>query len=522
MADDSKQEEGLSRRSFLKLAGATSLVGASLGLSGCTQSLTEKEAAGGEGWLPSQYNEPGSWPAQVKGRVPIDPNNPAITRDDEKCILCGQCLEVCQNVQTVFNNYELPLIDEIICVHCGQCALWCPSGAITEVDDIDKVLAAIDDPEMHVVVQTAPATRVALGEEFGLAAGVNVEGKQVAALRALGFDAVFDTLFTADLTIMEEGSELVKRITGVSDKLNLPQLTSCCPAWVKFVEYYYPELIPNISSAKSPQQMEGPLIKTYYAQSKGIDPEKIFSVSIMPCTAKKFECQRPEMISASEYLQNGNVSRDVDVVLTTRELARMIKRQGIDFMSLSGDDEYDSLMGQSTGAAIIFGATGGVMEAAVRSAWYLVTGEQPPSTLWELTAVRGLDGVKEAALEIPGAGEVRVAVASGLSNARKLMEIVKEGDSNWHFIEVMACPGGCIAGGGQPKTAVPPSDDVRLARIDSIYTADEKYTIRNSHDNPEIKQIYADFLGAPLSEVSHHLLHTEYESRADAFTPKED
>lgn len=521
MADDSKQEKGLSRRSFLKLAGATSIVGASMGLSGCTPSLTEKDAAGGEGWLPSQYNEPGGWPTQVKGRVPIDPGNPSITRDDQKCILCGQCLEVCQNVQTIFAEYSLPLKNDIICVHCGQCAMWCPSGAITEVDDVDRVLSAIADPEMHVVVQTAPATRVALGEEFGLAVGTNVEGKQVAALRALGFDAVFDTLFTADLTIMEEGSELIARITGALDA-PLPQLTSCCPGWIKFVEYYYPGLIPNLSSAKSPQQMAGPLIKTYYAQKKGIDPKKVFSVSIMPCTAKKFECIRPEMISAGEYLGNHDVSADVDVVLTTRELARMIKRQRIDFLSLSNDMKYDSMMGQSTGAAVIFGATGGVMEAAVRSAYYLVTGEQPPASLWQLTPVRGLSGIKEAALEIPGAGEVRVAVASGLSNARKLMDVVQAGNSNWHFIEIMACPGGCIAGGGQPRAAVPPSDQVRTARSNALYTADERSTIRNSHDNPEIAQIYRDFLERPLGEKSHHLLHTEYESRADAFTPKKD
>ena len=261
------------------------------------RSLTAEKAAGGEGWMPTQYNLPGSWPTQVRGRVPIDPSNPSITRDDQKCILCGQCIEVCKNVQTVYENYQLPLKNDLVCVHCGQCTHWCPSGAITEVDDIDKVFKALNDPDVHVVVQTAPATRVGLGEEFGLPVGTNVEGKQVSALKKLGFDAVFDTNFTADLTIMEEGTELVKRLTGQLQE-PLPQLTSCCPGWVKFVEYFYSDLIHHLSSAKSPQQMEGALIKTYYAKAKKVEPKKIFSVSIMPCTAKKFECQRPEFIDA--------------------------------------------------------------------------------------------------------------------------------------------------------------------------------------------------------------------------------
>lgn len=518
MASKTGRSKRLSRRSFLKIVGGTSLVSLSLNLVGCSKPLTAEKAAGGLGWIPTQYNVSGSWLTQVRGRIAIDPANPSITRDDQKCILCGQCIEVCKNVQTVYGNYELPLKNDLICVHCGQCTHWCPSGAITEVDDIDKVLKAIANPDIHVVVQTAPATRIALGEEFGLPVGTNVQGKQVAALKKLGFDAVFDTNFTADLTIMEEGTELVKRITGEL-KEPLPQLTSCCPGWVKFVEYYYSDLIHHLSSAKSPQQMEGALIKTYYAKAKAIEPKKIFSVSIMPCTAKKFECQRPEMISAKGQLQDDNITADVDVVLTTRELARMIKKAGIDFNSLN-DDKYNSLMGESTGAAIIFGTTGGVMEAAVRSAWYLVTGEQPPASLWTLTPVRGMDGIKEGSVEIPGAGEVRVAVAHGLGNARKLMERIRSGDAPWHFIEVMACPGGCQYGGGQPRASSPPSDAVREARTKTIYDMDSNNKIRNSHDNPEITQIYKDFLETPMSHLAHELLHTNYESRENAFTIK--
>jgi len=499
----------LTRRSFLKLAGGVTLTGITFSLAGCSTPLTPDRAAGGQGWLPTQYNIPGSWPAQVRGRVPIASTNPSIKRDDQKCILCGQCLEVCKNVQTVYGNYELPLQDEIVCVNCGQCSHWCPSGAITEVDDTAKVLKALADPNVKVVVQTAPATRVGLGEEFGLPVGTNVAGKQVAALKQLGFDTVLDTNFTADLTIMEEGTELVKRLTGAL-KEPLPQFTSCCPGWVKFVEYFYPDLIPNLSSAKSPQQMAGALIKTYYAKAQNLDPKQIFSVSIMPCTAKKFECGRPELKAAAEELKDNKITADVDVVLTVRELARMIKQAGIDFTALP-DAEYDRLMGESTGAAIIFGATGGVMEAAVRSAWYLVTGEEPPQALWNLTPVRGLSGIKEASLTIPGAGEVKVAVASGLGNARKLMDQVRAGESPYHFIEIMACPGGCEYGGGQPRSSTPPSDQVRSVRTQTLYRLDQANKLRNSHDNPEITQVYQDYLGKPMSELAEKLLHTQYD-----------
>lgn len=520
MASKAGRARKLSRRSFLKLVGGASLAGASLNLVGFGKPLTADKAAGGKGWMPSQYNAPGSWPAQVRGRIAIDPANPSIERDDQKCILCGQCIEVCQNIQSVYGNYELPLKNEIVCIHCGQCTHWCPSGAITEVDDTEKVLKALADPEIHVVVQTAPATRVGLGEEFGLPVGTNVEGKQVAALKKLGFDAVFDTNFTADLTIMEEGTELVKRVTGQLHH-PLPQFTSCCPGWVKFIEYFYPDLLPNVSSAKSPQQMEGALIKTYYAKAKGIDPAKIYSVSIMPCTAKKFECQREEMVSAREEEKNDNITPDVDAVLTTRELARMIKAAGVDFTSLS-NVSYDKLMGQSTGAAIIFGATGGVMEAAVRSAYTLITGEETPAALWNLTPVRGLEGVKEGSVNIPGVGELKVAVAHGLENARKVADKVRAGEAPWSFIEVMACPGGCEYGGGQPRSSAPPSDEVKKARTETIYEMDESCKYRNSHNNPEIKQIYQDFLNEPMSHLAEKLLHTHYISRAESFTPKND
>ncbi|AFM41658.1 hydrogenase, Fe-only [Desulfosporosinus acidiphilus SJ4] len=514
----SKKVSKLSRRSFLKFVGGASLVGVSLNLGGCGEVATAGTAVGGKGWMPTQYNAPGTWPTNVRGRVPIDPANPSIVRDDQKCILCGQCIEVCEKVQTVFRNYELPLKDEIVCVNCGQCTQWCPSGAISERDDTDKVYKAIANSNIKVVVQTAPATRIGLGEEFGLPVGTNVQGKQVAALRKLGFDVVFDTNFTADLTIMEEGTELVKRIKGELKK-PLPQLTSCCPGWVKFVEYYYPDLIPNLSSAKSPQQMEGTLMKTYYAEKKNVDPKKIVSVAIMPCTAKKFECQRPELASAGKELNDKNVSPDVDVVLTTRELARMIKRAGIDFSSLP-DGQYDKLMGSGTGAGAIFGTTGGVMEAAARSAYYLVTGQQPPSALWDLTPVRGMQGVKEAEINIPGVGNMKVAVISGLANARKVMDQIQAGNATWDFIEVMACPGGCEYGGGQPRAAAPPSDDVRNRRAASLYKIDANAKIRNSYENPEIKQIYADFLTSPMSEKAEELLHTTYISRASEFVAK--
>lgn len=502
MKSDHEREKAVTRRSFLKLVGGLGLTGLSVSCGGCLRSPVQD--AGGEGWLPYQYEAAGTWPVQVRGRVPIDPDSPSLIRDDEKCILCGQCLDVCQRTQTVFGYYDLPLVDDIICINCGQCAMACPTGAISERDDTAKVWQALDDPDRFVVVQTAPATRVALGEEFGLAPGTWVMGQQVAALRQLGFDAVLDTNFTADLTIMEEATELIKRVKGDKPGYPLPQFTSCSPGWIKFCEYFYPDLLPHVSSCKSPQQMFGALAKTYYARKRNIAPEKIVSVSVMPCTAKKFEAQRPEM-DDSGY-------RDVDIVLTTRELAKMLKRKGIDLTTLPEED-YDPFMGKCTGGAIIFGATGGVMEAAVRTAYFFITGQEPPAGLMELKPVRGLAGVKEATVDVPGVGTVRVAVCHGMGNGRQVLEAVRRGQAPWHFVEFMTCPGGCVAGGGQPRTAVPPTDEVRAKRIASLYSADARWGLRESHENPEVLALYQEFLEHPLSERAEKLLHTEYVSR---------
>lgn len=520
MENRSEKPISVSRRGFLKMLGGVGLAGIAANISGCSQ-----DPAGGKGWLPQQYQVASSWPVQVKGRIPIDPSNPSIVRDDKKCILCGQCIEVCESVQSVYGYYETPIKNDITCVNCGQCTLWCPTAAITERDEIDKVIQAIESKDLHVVVQTAPATRVALGEEFGMPPGSIVEGKQVAALKKLGFDAVFDTNFSADLTIMEEGTELVRRVAGdLKGTRPLPQFTSCSPGWVKFCEYFYPDLLEHMSSCKSPQQMLGALIKSYYAKEKGIAPEKIFSVSIMPCTAKKYECNRPEMNDGGKHAGNDKL-KDVDVVLTTRELARLIKRKGIDLANLE-DAKYDPLMGEGTGAAVIFGATGGVMEAAVRSAYFLITKQNPPEALLNLTPVRGLKGVKEASLEIPGVGAVNVAISHGLKNARTLLDQLREDKKQgkpprYHFIEFMSCPGGCISGGGQPRTSLPPSDSVRQARIDSLYRIDAKiYKKRLSHENQEIAMIYKNYLEKPNSELAEELLHTEYVDRGKNLTVK--
>lgn len=497
----------LSRRSFFRLAGKTGVAaGAVVATSAC-----EGQPAGGNGWVPEQYNAKGNFPVQVRGRVPIDPANLSIVRDDRKCILCGQCAEACDHVQSVMGHYRLPLIDTIPCVDCGQCSLWCPSAAITERDDSTRLLRAIADKTLHVVVQMAPSTRVALGEDFGLPVGTNVEGQQIAALRKLGVDAVFDTNFSADLTIMEEATELVGRIAG-KGRETLPQFTSCCPGWVRFCEMFYPDMIPHLSSAKSPMTMMGAMIKTHYANRKGIDPAKIVSVAIMPCTAKKSEAARPEMNGAGRQLGRPEI-RDIDIVLTTRELARMIKAAGIDLTALP-PESCDGLLSEYTGAGAIFGNTGGVMEAAVRTAYFLATNRRPPDALLEWQPVRGLKGLKEASVAIPGVGDVRVAIVSGLGNARQILDRVRSGAKPWHFIEVMACPGGCIAGGGQPRSAVPPSDTIRQARSGAIYSVDERATIRLSHENGEIKAVYESYLGRPNSELAHHLLHTGYTDRS--------
>ncbi|MGE5707267.1 MAG: NADH-dependent [FeFe] hydrogenase, group A6 [Bacteroidota bacterium] len=433
-----------------------------------------------------------------------DHSNPSIVRDNAKCILCQRCVTVCQKVQGVgalgfcergFNTQVAPAfqdgLGEVACTMCGQCSLACPVGAITEKNDIPTVWAAINDPPTHVVVQTAPAVRVALGEEFGLAPGTAVTGKMVAALRRIGFDKVFDTDFTADLTIMEEGTELLNRLQQGG---TLPMITSCSPGWIKYIEHFYPEYLDHLSTCKSPQQMFGAVAKSYYAEKAGIKPEDMFVVSIMPCTAKKYERQREEMI------------QDVDAVLTTRELAKMIKQSGLDFISLP-DEDYDLPFGIASGAGLIFGATGGVMEAALRTVYEIVTKKELPKL--DFHEVRGLEGIKEAVVDLDGT-KVKVAIAHGLSNAKKLMEKIKSGEADHQFIEVMCCPGGCLGGGGQP---IPTNDEIRRKRMEAIYQEDQNLPIRKSHENPAIQQLYKEYLGEPNGEKSHHLLHTHYTKR---------
>ncbi|NLM64979.1 MAG: 2Fe-2S iron-sulfur cluster binding domain-containing protein [Firmicutes bacterium] len=442
--------------------------------------------------------------------LPKDESSPSLVRDPNKCINCRRCLEACESVQSVatlsvvnrgFESVALPAFGDglmdAVCVMCGQCSLACPTGAITERDDTERVWAALADPRKHVVVQTAPAVRVSLGEELGLPVGAIATGKMVAALRRLGFDRVFDTDFTADLTIMEEGHELLERMKGSGP---LPMFTSCSPGWIKFIEHFYPELLPHVSTCKSPQQMLGALAKTFYPDTAGIPRENVFVVSIMPCTAKKFEAQRPEMRS-SGY-------QDIDVVLTTRELGRMLREAGIDFANLP-EEEFDPPLGMSTGAGAIFGATGGVMEAALRTVYEVVTGDELEGESLEFHEVRGLEGVKEAEISL-GGSKVRVAVAHGLSNARKVMERVKAGDAPWQFIEIMCCPGGCIGGGGQP---IGTTMALRAQRAAALYTADRDMDLRSSHKNPAVNALYEQYLERPLSERSHELLHTHYTPR---------
>lgn len=457
----------------------------------------------------------------------IDMLSPAIVKDDSKCIRCQRCVRTCAEIQSVgaiavaHKGSEMKIstffdrsLDEVVCTNCGQCIVHCPTGALTEKSYVEKVWDAIADPEAHVVVQTAPAVRVGLGEELGLGSGTRVTGKMVSALRRLGFDSVLDTNFTADLTIMEEGTELLTRLKRalVEDDpdVALPMATSCSPGWVKYIEHKYPEYLPNLSTCKSPQQMFGALAKTYYAKNIKVAPENIVSVSIMPCTAKKFEANRPEM-KDSGY-------KDVDFVLTTRELAVMIRQAGIEFEKLN-DESFDSIMGIGSGAGVIFGATGGVMEAALRTAYEIVTGREVPFDNLEITPVRGLEGVKEATVKIEGTVkewdflegvELKCAVTNGLENAHQLMEAIKRGDKFYHFIEIMACPGGCLGGGGQP---FPVDNEIRLKRMEAIYAEDRNLPIRKSHENPEIVQIYKEFLEKPLSHKSHKLLHTSYVKR---------
>ena len=443
--------------------------------------------------------------------IPVDNSTPSIILNPEKCIGCGRCANVCQSLQNVWALEFLSrgektriapagdvTLNESPCIKCGQCSAHCPVGAIYEKDETKKLRDAIRDENKHVAVQIAPAVRVAIGEAFGMEPGTISTGKLYSALRKLGCDAVFDTNFSADLTIMEEGSELVHRLTnnGV-----LPLITSCCPAWVDYMEKYYPDMIPHFSSAKSPQMMQGAITKTYYANKKGIDPKNIYSASIMPCTAKKYEITRNDnMFSSGE--------QDVDVVLTTRELARMLKSAGIDFAELS-DEQADSPIGAYSGAGTIFGNTGGVMEAAVRTAYHLVTGKELQDV--KVDAVRGLEGVKRGEVDIDGT-KIKVAVAHGMANVASVLDEIREArekgeEPPYHFIEVMACRGGCIAGGGQPYGT---TDEIRKKRIAGMYKDDDASTVRCSHQNPEIIDIYKDFLEKPLSKKSHQLLHCEY------------
>jgi NADP-reducing hydrogenase subunit HndD len=457
----------------------------------------------------------------------IDRSSPAFIKDDSKCIRCQRCVRTCSELQYVsaiavankgshqkISSFHDRAMSSVVCTNCGQCVNRCPTGALVEKTYIDQVWDAIYDTDKHVVVQTAPAVRVALGEDLGYDPGERVTGKMVSALRQLGFDSVLDTDFTADLTIMEEGTELLTRLKKAlvdGDKaVSLPMFTSCSPGWIKFIEHKYPKMLPNLSTCKSPQQMFGALAKTYYAQQRKIDPSKVISVSIMPCTAKKFEADRPEMRSSG--------FKDVDYVLTTRELAVMIKQAGIDFRSL-GESHCDSIMGNSTGAAVIFGATGGVMEAALRTAYEIVTGREVPFKNLNITPVRGMDGVKEATVKIEGTvnewkflegAELKVAIAHGLANANRLMKAVSEGKAAYHFIEIMACPGGCIGGGGQP---IPTNMEIRKKRMAAIYSEDENLPLRKSHENPEVVAIYKEFLTSPNSHKSHELLHTHYVER---------
>ncbi len=457
----------------------------------------------------------------------IDYFSPSIIKDDSKCIRCQRCIRTCDELQDigaltvaykgehmkVSSFFEKPMY-EVVCTNCGQCVNRCPTGALIERNYIDEVWTAINNPKKHLVVQTAPAVRIALGEALGMEPGKIVTGKMVAALRRLGFDSILDTDFTADLTIIEEGNELLQRLKGAlvdkNPEVNLPMTTSCSPGWIKYIEHMYPSMLPNVSTAKSPQQMFGALAKTFYAQKKKVEPEDIVCVSVMPCTAKKYEANRPEMHSSG--------FKDVDLVLTTRELAKMIQQAGIDFDALE-NEEFDSFMGTSSGAAVIFGATGGVMEAALRTAYEVVTGREVPFDGLNITPVRGMEEVKEATIKIEDAlpdwsflngVELKTCVTHGLANAKKVMDKVVKGEADYHFIEVMACPGGCLGGGGQP---IPTNAVIRQQRSRAIYEEDAGKPIRKSHENPEVIKLYEEFLKEPLGHKSHELLHTDYTKR---------
>lgn len=444
----------------------------------------------------------------------IDELSPSIVRDNNKCILCRRCVAACAKTQGVFaigmqnRGFKTQVgsefgksLNDVACINCGQCIAACPTGALTEKDATKEVWAALNDPDKYVVFQTAPAVRVAIGEEFGMPIGTRCTGKMVSAIRRLGADKVFDVDFAADLTIMEEGTELLNRIKngGV-----LPMITSCSPGWIKYCEYFYPDFIPNLSTCKSPNQMQGAVTKTYFAKQNDLDPRDIYVVSVMPCTAKKFEIARPE------FGRDGY--RDVDANLTTRELARMIRQAGLDFVHLP-EEEFDDMLGESTGAAVIFGVTGGVMEAALRTVVDVLTGEDMPRL--EYADVRGLEGIKEATVNVNGT-DIKVAIVHGTANAAKLLNAIRAGEKTYHFIEVMGCPGGCVTGGGQPIVDARTRYfiDPRAARAAATYSEDESMAIRKSHKNPAVQKLYAEFLGEPNSHIAHELLHTTYVDRS--------
>lgn len=444
----------------------------------------------------------------------IDELSPSIVRDNNKCILCRRCVAACAKTQGVFaigmqnRGFKTQVgsefgksLNDVACINCGQCIAACPTGALTEKDATKEVWAALNDPDKYVVFQTAPAVRVAIGEEFGMPIGTRCTGKMVSAIRRLGADKVFDVDFAADLTIMEEGTELLNRIKngGV-----LPMITSCSPGWIKYCEYFYPDFIPNLSTCKSPNQMQGAVTKTYFAKQNDLDPRDIYVVSVMPCTAKKFEIARPE------FGRDGY--RDVDANLTTRELARMIRQAGLDFVHLP-DEEFDDMLGESSGAGVIFGVTGGVMEAALRTVVDVLTGEDMPRL--EYDDVRGLEGIKEATVNVNGT-DINVAIVHGTANAAKLLNAIRAGEKTYHFIEVMGCPGGCVTGGGQPIVDARTRYyvDPRAARAAATYSEDESMAIRKSHKNPAVQKLYAEFLGEPNSHIAHELLHTTYVDRS--------
>ena len=456
----------------------------------------------------------------------IDKSSWAIEKDESKCIRCQRCVRTCAELQKVnaldvikkgadmkIATFFDTVMSDVVCTNCGQCINRCPTGALTERRYIDEIWEALGDPEKHVVVQTAPAVRVALGEMLGYEPGHRVTGKMAAALKHLGFDSVLDTDFSADLTIMEEGHELIDRLKRKlvdGEDIALPMFTSCSPGWIKFIEHNYPDYLDHISTCKSPQQMFGALAKTYYADKKKIDPKNMVSVSVMPCSAKKYEAKRMEM--------NDSGLQDVDMVMTTRELGHMIRQSGIDFKKIK-EAKFDKFMGESSGAAVIFGATGGVMEAALRTAYEVITGREIPFNGLNVEPVRGMEGVREASVKLENVlpdfsflegVELKVAIAHGLTNAAQVMDNLVIGESPYHFVEIMACPGGCIGGGGQP---IPTNEEIRKARAKAIYTEDEKMTIRKSHENPEVIQLYKEFLGKPLGHKSHELLHTKYTRR---------